>query len=143
MSDIETLYEAVLNNIKETLIETGLFKRVDEGETQAYDPEPVDLAQVIPGEALQTVSSATSMRHSFQIWVTFLTTDPEKTLAQMRTLGYTMYTLLFQDYTRGGTAWRFFPQKFESGYVAYNNEMVVGVQTRWEAVLFQNIPEPE
>ena len=142
MSTIETLYEAVLDNIKETLISTGKFKRVDEGETEVYDPSPVDLAQVIPGEALMEVSSATSMRHNFQIWVTFLTTDSEKTVAQMRTLGYEMYTLLFQDYTRGGTCWRFFPQKFEPGYVAYNNEIVVGVQTRWEAVLFQAIPEP-
>ena len=36
----------------------------------------------------------------------------------------------------------FFPNKFEPGYVAYNNQVVVGVQTRWEAVIFQPIPTP-
>lgn len=134
--DLELLVEGIIAKFKEEISTVEGIDIVNEGELP-YDGTYVTGAWVVPGQMRGELSNTSSLRWRMTLYIIMVNSQEGATLADLRKKAYEVYNELAKDPTHDNVCWVSIPRLFHPGYMAYGENMFVGVLMSYEVTFFQ------
>lgn len=134
---LETLVEAIVTAFKTEAANVDGIDTISEGEDIGQYEEGITAVWVIPGQGRADMSSTSSLRWNWRIYVILLSSEEDAELADLRSKAYELFDEFAKDYTKDGSCWATFPRIFHPGYMVIDNLQYVGVLMQYDAVFYQ------
>jgi hypothetical protein len=139
----EDIVEPVVAKIMDELDDMNIFNVIDQGDE---DPSKVYeglRASVFPGEDIIDSIGMAQLRHTFPVYVIITNFDESSAPSALRKKLAPVYDALMADITHDGTCWKCFPKIWHAGLMVWpSGQRMVGVLSKWEAVVMQKYTPP-
>jgi len=138
-TNLEDLYEPIIEAFKAELEDLGIFDKISEGE-ELYTQDLE--AWVLPGRDRIEHAGMHMLHHFLEVNVIIFTSAEGSMPQDLRPHGHQAYNKLMEDITHGGTCKWAMPTLFHPGYMQVNDLLTVGILMQFTAHFMQFYPLP-